>query len=327
MDGHGWARLGVLGAVLALATPAAAQEGEMDPELSDPSIDRIVRDMIESPAGSASIAPRTAASARPAAPGNVEGPLVPGWGLGATGGATLLAEDTFITRRRGRLLRLGTGDWAFIFHSASEDDRLAPMIVLPCRELELAETVIEDASVGDVFELSGRIFAYRGRNYVLPNRSHGLLASPVSAEEAEETPIPTGELEPEIADIVASLEAEREAHQPLAPIRVDGADVPGSESVLKEGTFVLTRRGRMVRLETGQWAFVVDSGADGMPTLDPALVLTPCLNLQAMERLASDRGEELVIELTGRTLAYKQRAYLVPLMFQVARDEGIRPLQ
>jgi hypothetical protein len=47
-----------------------------------------------------------------------------------------------------------------------------------------------------------------------------------------------------------------------------------------------------------------------------------------MERMASERGEELVIELTGRTLAYKQRAYVVPLMHQVVRDtEGIRPLQ
>lgn len=311
---------------MTLTLPVAGQEQppkDPDPELSDPSIDRIVREMIDGSTPADSISPRTPARALPA--GQFEGPLLPGLSMEGyeLGAPPLLPEDTFITRRRGRLLRLSGGDWAFVFHEDPEAMTIQPMIVLPCRELERVESVIEDPAIGGVFDASGRIYVYQGRNYLLPNARHGLLPVRIEAP-VEPTPDPTASvLEPEMASIVAALEAEREAHRPLTPLRAEPVD---ETSGMQEGTFLVRRRGRMTRLASGQWAFVMDADASDAGR-DPALVVTPSGQLMDMERLASNRGEQMVLELTGTTLVYKQRVYIVPMMFKVLYEDNVRPLQ
>lgn len=312
--------------VVAVAWPALAQEQpakDPDPELTDPSIDRIVREMIDGATTPDTISPRTPARAIPA--GQIEGPLLPGMDGYGIDAPPLLPEGAFITRRRARLLRLSGGDWAIVFLESAEAPTMQPMIVLPCRELERVESILEDPSVGGVFDASGQVFVYQGRNYLLPNERHGLL--PVQIEQpddaADEPDASAEVLDPQIAEIVAQLEAEREAHRPLTPLRVEA---PDETSGLKEGTFLVRRRGRMIRLSSGQWAFLIDAGATDVGR-DPALVVTPSEQLMELERLATTRGEQLVLELTGTTLLYKQRVYIVPLMFQVLFEDNVRPLQ
>jgi hypothetical protein len=313
--------------MLGLSAAAWGQEAppdEVDPELTDPSIDEVVREMIDRPDDVVTISPRGSQAPRPAAPGDAAGSLVAGIGDQSAGWAPLLPEDSFVSRGRGRLVRLATGDWVFVFFGTESGLSFAPMVVLPCRELERAEGVVEDPSLGSVFDITGQVYVYRGRNYILPSASLGLVHVAPEPEGGEDAPAIPASVEPDIAAIIATLEAERESHRVLSALPPAATEGPVG---VREGEFLLRRRGRMTRMPGGQWAFTTDNDAEAPEASDPALILTPSRNLMAMEGLAGRWGEDLVVEVTGRALVYKQRPYLVVLMYQVVREGDVRPLQ
>ena len=78
-----------------------------------------------------------------------------------------LREGELLVRRRGRLSRLSGGEWAFVFDN-DHDAGDAPLVLLPCQMMQRVENI--GAGVGDErsIELSGRIYTYQGRRYVLP---------------------------------------------------------------------------------------------------------------------------------------------------------------
>jgi hypothetical protein len=85
--------------------------------------------------------------------------------------------------------------------------------------------------------------------------------------------------------------------------------------LLREGTFLVDRRGRMVRTANGDWTFSFD--ADAQNQADPTMVLMPCQSLEAMEKLATRYGEALTLKVTGQVFVYKNRNYILPARFQV----------
>jgi hypothetical protein len=96
--------------------------------------------------------------------------------------------------------------------------------------------------------------------------------------------------------------------------------------LLREGTFLVERRGRMVRSATGDWMYTFDADAKGQA--DPTMVLMPCQKLEAMEKLAERYGESITFTLTGQVFVYKNRNYLLPGPFQVNRvNEDIKTTQ
>ena len=85
-----------------------------------------------------------------------------------------MREGELLIRRRGRLARLAGGEWAFTFDNDADAGDV-PLVLLPCQMMQRVENVggSETSSV----ELSGRVYAYEGRRYVLPTLFRVLPAS------------------------------------------------------------------------------------------------------------------------------------------------------
>lgn len=79
----------------------------------------------------------------------------------------LVPEGTLLTDRRGRLVRIGN-QLAIAFDCDAENSAEPAMLILRTRALERLEAAI--ASRSDTIELvlSGRVYAYKNQNYVLP---------------------------------------------------------------------------------------------------------------------------------------------------------------
>ena len=115
---------------------------------------------------------RPAATARTPRDPNA-GPVAEGINAGAGGDIPLNAaprtEGTYLVERRGRVLNPdGAGPVVFAFSSdgAKADD--PPVVLMPCGLLVDLQEQLERADVAPELVLSGRVYAYRGVNYVLP---------------------------------------------------------------------------------------------------------------------------------------------------------------
>ncbi len=105
----------------------------------------------------------------PGATGEMAAPTPPSGSSGQPSQAALRAEGTMMVSRLGRLVREGSSDvWLFVFEADRSGQSDPPMAVLPCQALDRAATVIRDSGDRTQFLLSGRVFAYRGQNYILP---------------------------------------------------------------------------------------------------------------------------------------------------------------
>ena len=111
-----------------------------------------------------------------------------------------------------------------------------------------------------------------------------------------------------------------------------------SGKLLREGSFVVSRRARMVRVREGSgWALVFDNTASppamtaaastslaSPASLSPAspspasaspdgpMILQPCQKLAEMERLALQFGDALTFTVSGQVFVFKGRNYLLP---------------
>jgi hypothetical protein len=103
-----------------------------------------------------------------------------------------------------------------------------------------------------------------------------------------------------------------------------GFDPAGPQArLVKQGTFLTSRRARMARSASGEWMAVFDSDADpGAMPGDPPMVLQPCLNLMAMEKVAERHGDAAAFELTGEVFVYHSRNYLLVRHYQIVRASG-----
>ena len=79
-----------------------------------------------------------------------------------------VAEGTFLTRRRARLVRLAGGEWGASFDSGIDQADQGALVIVPCAALQRMEAIAANRSENLSFELSGRVLDYGGRSYVLP---------------------------------------------------------------------------------------------------------------------------------------------------------------
>jgi hypothetical protein len=98
-----------------------------------------------------------------------------------------------------------------------------------------------------------------------------------------------------------------------------GAEVSATTGVrlVREGTFVSSRRGRVSRSITNEFIFAFDADAQGRA--EPPMVIMPCQNLMAMERVVERAGESVTFTISGQVFVYKGRNYLLPTLYQVNR--------
>ncbi len=112
------------------------------------------------------------------------------------------------------------------------------------------------------------------------------------------------------------------------PGRIDQPDpriigiAPGGSApkLRREGEFVLSRRGRVVRTEGGQILFAFDADSD--KSEEAPMFLMPCRLLQNMEEMSQEHGERTVFILSGQVFVYRGANYLLPTMMKPSIDRG-----
>jgi len=128
-------------------------------------------------------------------------------------------------------------------------------------------------------------------------------------------PLPPGEL------LDSLLKPPSAAGQPLQPIQ--GGPLPDATSgkaavapnapqlnVLREGTYVVDRVGRLTRSHDGQTAeFTFD--ADGKALKDPPMIILPNLKLMQMENAVQGSSRDLKFRITGMVTEYKGRNHVL----------------
>lgn len=77
-------------------------------------------------------------------------------------------EGMFLTARPGGLLRVSTGDWVFVPQDTGEGPRLRPMVILPSQTLTRLAAGAQALTGQAAGVVSGQVFVYRGREYLLP---------------------------------------------------------------------------------------------------------------------------------------------------------------
>lgn len=90
------------------------------------------------------------------------------------------------------------------------------------------------------------------------------------------------------------------------------AVAPGAAtlSVVREGTFLVDRMGRLTRGSDGQqWEFAFES--DGQALRDPPVVILPNLKLMAMENAVASSSRDLRFRITGMVTEYRGRNYVL----------------
>lgn len=81
-------------------------------------------------------------------------------------------------------------------------------------------------------------------------------------------------------------------------------------SLLREGTFVVDRTGRLTRSPDGQqMEFAFDS--DGKNLKDPPVVILPNLKLMQMETATAGNSRDLRFRITGMVTEYRGRNYVL----------------
>ncbi|MBX3357821.1 MAG: hypothetical protein KF745_05275 [Phycisphaeraceae bacterium] len=241
------------------------------------------------------------------------------------GASRLLPEGTFLPSRRGRVVR--AADRAVFVFDPTTDGAESPMILLPGAYLAAMERSAEQRGADTKFVITGQVFAFKGRNYLLPtSRPVAEVGSPDAATASQNSTAPAM-ADPELERIVADLEKERGGGRTAEPLQLPSMPRDSARKRLSsEGTLLTMRRGRVVRSGAGDWAFVVDADTDS-PAEAP-LVLQPCLILEDIERIARTQGESATITLSGQVFVYRERNYIMPTMFWVNRpSEGVIPTQ
>ena len=94
---------------------------------------------------------------------------------------------------------------------------------------------------------------------------------------------------------------------------------PGAAPVQlkREGSFVIMRKGRLVRGEGGMspWMYVFDADKDGLA--DPPMFLSPCQALEDMEATVSEHGDSMVFTVSGQVFVYRQANYLLVTLWKL----------
>lgn len=254
----------------------------------------------------------------------------------------LVREGAFVVDRRGILVPLVDGGWAFVFDPTTDGRRDPPMIMQPGRRLAQMVRLVESRPETVTFVVSGQVFVYGKRNYLLARRfsvlavpadDGGAGADPGGVPDAEAARIreanarlaePGRDVDPDVDRLLEAIERAGQRGSGLgagavAPERAEREDMP---ALLNEGEMVLSRTGRVVRSSGRGLAFVTDNDADARDTADAPLVLMPCANLEQIERIVRERSDRTRFVISGTVYAYGGSNHLLPTMYIVLRDRA-----
>lgn len=263
---------------------------------------------------------------------------------------SLRGERTFVNQLRGTVIR-GPGETRIFVPTPDAD---APptraMLLLPCMVLERFDSYLFAGQDRVPVLLTGQVFLYGGRNYVLPTSFRRAFGQPAAqADQVAETPARSqAELEksdpteaesgsdgiddnPDVAALMAELEMRSPLTRPApaGPASTGRERSRGEESspdliVGNDGTYLAARRGRVVRSPNGTWSFILDNGR---PSSRVAFTLLPCRTLEGLERQSLRDGDASAGLMSGRVYTYMGNHYLLPTLYQQERRDWVHPLQ
>lgn len=249
----------------------------------------------------------------------------------------LLREGSLLVQARGTMERNPDTNWWQFTVRDDVDPRIRQTLGLQPSTL-LEEMVRIEESLPDrevVFEVTGQVYVYRGRNFLLPTIAPQLIEyTSANADEAKSQAADEAETEDEeadgaedrdddsVEDIIGELESAVGGLARSATPVADG-DAPAEpgefESLIREQTMVHSRRGQVSRTSSGAWLFVFESDAQGLS--DPPMILMPCLLLEHLEQRVWRSGASMPVLVSGRVYVFDNRNYLLPTAFQIAREQ------
>ncbi len=266
-----------------------------------------------------------------------------------------LAEGTFVANRTGTLLVSDASDVIFVPKGESLEKGHPPVMLLPCQKLEQmlgARSVNGDQSL---FVISGQMFTYRDRQFLLPTMFATRQAGTTEQSPASTTPAPastessgsTIEQDPRVTDLIRDLEQARLGPRKVSPSGAPRttADVPTPppsiapqtlpaeasasprDGLANEGTMITNRRGRLIRVATegGRLCLVTDN--DGNSPAGSVLILQPCRVMQQMEGMSSLRGDAMTFRVSGQIMVFGGKNFLMPTFFQIPPRSDLSPRQ
>jgi hypothetical protein len=316
--------------------PAPKKDPQSDPGLTDPSLDDEITGHRKAGPPLAPIAPTPPKPAQRQAP-SIGVPVVEAPGISGVDfslpSPRFFPEGSLLPARRGQVLRARTGELIFV-PEKKEGSAEPAMVLLGCQRLSQLEAAAAAPGFSGSVMLGGQVFVYRDRHYLLP----GVFSTQAEAKEEEKPAKPKEQpkepsKDPRAEDLIKELEAQRATPRALDPGMRKGVSVPapaaGKEArpMLTEGTALVMRRGRLVRMagDEGRFAFAFDNDLNS-PAPAPMLLL-PCGELQQLEVVATTRGEDVVFKISGRVMQYQGRNYLLPVMHQIVESGQIVPMQ
>ncbi len=231
----------------------------------------------------------------------------------------LLHEGAFLADQPGRLVELEQGGSAFVFDRNAEGRATPPMAVFPCTTLMRMEQ-IREAREGDVrFRISGQVFIYKNRNYLLPTyyRVQSTEAAPVEPDEPAAPVVddPALEADPSVETLIEALED----FTPISRGEGDELMLPSAD-LLSDSSFLKPRRGQIVRSVGGSLAFAINNDVDEASEFDVPMPILPCRSLTMIESLLEEHGADSSFVLSGRVFLYRGQNYLLPSMVQLQLD-------
>lgn len=307
-----------------------------DPSLNVPGVTKVLEEQQKRPDPAAPVAPVGAGSAMPTIPAPVPGTsVIPGLSLSSVAmpRRKMYPEGTFLTGLGGTIVKAAGGEAIFVPDGTPGTRREPPMVLLPCATLGRLEGSAESAA-GVV--VSGQVFLYMGRQYLLPNnftvRRATTEMTPAAAVASTPDAASPSAGAADVAELIRDLDAKRSEKRLLQPAKAgDAASEPAATdarvtppSLVNEGTLIHDRRARFTRID-GEPAISFDG--DAQSPAEPAMLVLRCRSLQRLEETIAKRGENLTLSVSGRVLVYGGRNYFLPTLVQIEPGSDVRPLQ
>ena len=214
-------------------------------------------------------------------------------------------------------------------------------VLMPCPVLEDMLQTLRLSPSPVEFEMTGRVFIYRGRNFLLAELAPAIIrfdtapgATPTITSSAQPTPNgaakfvapaakpPSGDSEDATVDEIERRLEERIGRTPTArlpePAVTRNARTAATSVEVPTGTRFVLRRGRLLRdPQAGSWRFVPEQST-GMG--DPSLELLPCLLLERLENDARQSESPPTVLLSGIVMGFEGQSYLLPSNFRRSRE-------
>ena len=328
--------LGLLVALAAVSIAPAQPDDPFERELED------AENMVPRESGDLeAFSPRSPDTTKPVRPGLTAGSDWAAMLEGEWPGALipeLLPERTFVNQLRGTVIRGPEGSRVFVPTPESPDAQpRRAMLLLPCIVLDRFNQFVMADSPRAPALLTGQVFLYGDRNYILPTLLRNAWDAPEPPTDQIELPPPDLSPVPALVPLsvnrsVAFLMVFLDRGPPYAPPpparpAETTEDAPAAPpAFVDDGVYVAARRGRIVRSPTGSWLFISDNDP-GSARGAESFTLLPCRTLEGLEQIALREGDASAGLLSGRVYRYDDGLYLLPTLYQQERRDGVNPLQ